>query len=95
MERQFLAKSFAQLSLPSQLSLEERDSVHGLGVVAKTDVKTHTQFGPLQGEAILERDIPEDFHMKDLWQVGVSPATDGILSNLHLIRLFLRVWLMF
>ncbi len=43
-------------------------------VRAESGVAARTQFGPLQGEPILERDVPEDFHMKDLWQVF---AEDG------------------
>ena len=76
-----LSKSFAQLSLPSLLSLEKRatfgdasgssgqTAALSLAVVARVAVKAYTQFGPLQGEPILERDVPEDFDMKDLWQV--------------------------
>lgn len=66
-----LSKSFAQLSLPQQLALEERDPAHGLGVVVRCagGLRARTQLGPLQGEPILERDVPEDFRMKDLWQV--------------------------
>ena len=64
-----MSKSFAQLSLPRQLRLEEKDPMHGLGVMVKSEVKANTQFGPLQGEAIEEKDVTEDFKMKDLWQV--------------------------
>lgn len=93
---QNLSKSFAQLSLPAPLALEERQggtSGAGLGegsrtftgtplsVVARLPIKAYTQFGPLQGETILERDVPEDFDMKDLWQVGLKE---------HLIGLFFK-----
>ena len=60
-----LSKSFAQLSLPECLQIQDS----GQSVVAKTDVKFLTQFGPLQGESIAERDIADDFEMKDLWMV--------------------------
>ena len=64
-----LSKSFAQLSLPNPLILQERGASKALGVTAKTAIKAYTQFGPLQGEHILLKDIPEDFEMKELWQV--------------------------
>ena len=64
-----LSKSFAQLSLPHPLVLQERGASKALGVTAKTAIKAYTQFGPLQGEHILLKDIPEDFEMKELWQV--------------------------
>ena len=38
-------------------------------VRAEAGIAPHTQFGPLRGEAILEKEIPEDFHMKHLWQI--------------------------
>ena len=71
-----LSKSFAQLSLPGPLQLQEistkksGDTNKGLGVTAKLAIKASTQFGPLQGEQILLKDIPDDFKMKELWQVG-------------------------
>lgn len=40
-----------------------------LGVLARAPLKAFAQFGPLQGEPMLEKDVPEDFDMKDLWQV--------------------------
>ena len=43
-------------------------------VRAEAGIDARTQFGPLQGEAILEKDIPEDFHMKDLWQIFAEDA---------------------
>lgn len=87
-----LSRSFAQLSLPSPLRLAPAPAAAaaaegeaaaasaagggGLCVVARQAVAARTQFGPLQGEDMLERDVPEDFDMKDLWQVrqrGASP----------------------
>lgn len=38
-------------------------------VTAATDLEPLTQLGPLKGEVILEKDIPEDFDMKQLWQI--------------------------
>ena len=73
------SKSFAQLSLPGQLCLEEREPSHGLGVVARTGcggLAARTQLGPLQGEPVLERDVAEDMDMKDLWQVFAGPGPD-------------------
>ena len=64
-----LSKTFAQLSLPNPLILQERGGNKALGVVAKVAIKECTQFGPLQGEQILLKDIPDDFEMKELWQV--------------------------
>ena len=64
-----LSKSFAQLSIPHPLILQERGGKKSLGVVAKTAIKALTQFGPLQGEHILLKDIADDFEMKELWQV--------------------------
>jgi hypothetical protein len=65
-----LSKSFAQLSLPHPLILQERGGSKALGVVAKVTIKEYTEFGPLQGEQILLQDIPDDFEMKELWQVS-------------------------
>ena len=38
-------------------------------VVKSSVIKARTQLGPLQGETINERDVPEDFDMRDLWQI--------------------------
>ena len=43
-------------------------------VRAESGIFARTQLGPLQGEAILEKDIPEDFQMKDLWQIFAEDA---------------------
>ena len=79
-----LSKSFAQLSLPGQfyLSYSESESATGsatppnddisgprVRVRAEAGIDARTRLGPLQGEPILEKDIPEDFLMKDLWQI--------------------------
>jgi hypothetical protein len=52
--------------------LEERDSTHGLSVIAKCPIARYTQFGPLIGERIREMDIPDDFNMRDIWEVCSS-----------------------
>ena len=80
-----LSKSFAQLSLPHPLILQERGASKALGVTARTAIKAYTQFGPLQGEHILLKDIPEDFEMKELWQVRnqVYVLFINIISPLH------------
>ena len=67
--RMDLSKSFAQLSLPHPLILQEQGGKKALGVIAKTSIDALTQFGPLQGEQILLKDIADDFEMKELWQV--------------------------
>ena len=67
--RMDLSKSFAQLSIPHLLILQERGGKKILGVVAKNSIKALTQFGPLQGEQIFLKDIADDFEMKELWQV--------------------------
>ena len=78
-----LSKSFAQLSLPHPLILQERGASKALGVTAKTAIKAYTRFGPLQGEHILLKDIPEDFEMKELWQVR-NPVY--VLLKIYLIN---------
>ena len=49
-----------------------------------------TQFGPLQGEQILMKDIPDDFEMKELWQVRIKQLNkkkkivlQNIFNSLH------------
>lgn len=76
-----LSKSFAQLSLPTPLQLVEREPGKGLSVVARTDLAPRTQFGPLQGEKILERDVAEDLDMRELWQVFTEDGRRLYLST--------------
>ena len=38
-------------------------------VIAKAAVGAFTQFGPLQGEVLDQREIDDEFDMKDLWPV--------------------------
>ncbi|TRY69509.1 hypothetical protein TCAL_09400 [Tigriopus californicus] len=80
-----LSKSFARLSLPLALELKDTEPNHGLGVRVKCEegIKARTQFGPLQGEAILEREIPEDFLMKDLWQINTEDNRHIYLSTVN------------
>ena len=79
-----LSKSFAQLSLPSPpLALEERESGHGLSVVAKDFLSPRSRFGPLLGETIEEKDVPEDFNMKDLWQIFIPEGNTLYLSTVN------------
>ena len=79
--RMDLSKSFAQLSLPHPLILQEQGGKKALGVIAKTSIDALTQFGPLQGEQILLKDIADDFEMKELWQVHTKQ------SNWHIHKL--------
>ena len=72
--RMDLSKSFAQLSLPHPLILQEQGGKKALGVIAKTSIDALTQFGPLQGEQILLKDIADDFEMKELWQVHTKQS---------------------
>lgn len=67
MKREF--ESFSVQSLPSIFYLEESDSAHGLSVFTKCEIKEYTQVGPVIGKIIKEVDIPEDFGMKNLWEV--------------------------
>lgn len=61
--------SFAEASLPVGLELQVCDPSHGLSVVARCHLRQYTQFGPLVGQPIKEMDIPDDFSMKDIWEV--------------------------
>ncbi|XP_069677916.1 uncharacterized protein [Periplaneta americana] len=61
--------SFAEASLPMSLELQMCDPAHGLSVVTRCHLKQYTQFGPLVGQPIKEMDIPDDFSMKDIWEV--------------------------
>ena len=40
-----------------------------LCVHARREIPARTQFGPLQGEPMEEKDVPEDMDMAELWQV--------------------------
>ncbi|XP_047111747.1 uncharacterized protein LOC124788521 [Schistocerca piceifrons] len=62
-------QSYAEASLPVSLTLKMCNAEHGLSVVALTHIQPFTQFGPLVGQAIREMDIPDDFNMKDIWEI--------------------------
>lgn len=57
---------YSILSKPDCLSLSVVQDE--LRVFAKTDFQPFTQFGPLVGEVVKEKDIPEDIEMKYLWE---------------------------
>lgn len=76
-----MAKSYAQLSLPPQLALKMVDPVHGLGVILTTPLQSYTQLGPLLGESIQEKDIPDNFEMKHLWMVKNSDNSRTYIST--------------
>ncbi|KAK7789664.1 hypothetical protein R5R35_003072 [Gryllus longicercus] len=61
--------TFAEASLPSGLELRVCEAEHGPSVVTLFRIKQYTQFGPLIGQPIKEMDIPDDFNMKDIWEV--------------------------
>lgn len=61
--------SFSHFSVPSFLSIKDSNLNHGLSIYTCEDVKSYTQFGPMIGDVIKEVDIPEDFNMKDLWEI--------------------------
>ena len=52
-------------------------------VHAEAGIDARSQFGPLQGESILEKDIPEDFHMKDLWQIFAEDVGEGEVEGVE------------
>lgn len=62
--------TFAKLTLPFCLYFDETIPSHGCGVFVKTEIKAFTQFGPLIGQNVKEVDIPEDFTMRDLWEIN-------------------------
>ena len=61
--------TFAEASLPMSLELQVCDPTHGLSVITRCHLRQYTQFGPLVGQPIREMDIPDDFSMKDIWEV--------------------------
>lgn len=65
---------FATLSLPSMLYFADTNTEHGVGIFTNTNIKEFTQFGPLLGRVIREVDIPEDFNMRDLWEIYSDKA---------------------
>jgi len=75
--------SFAEASLPVGLELQVCDPTHGLSVVTRCHLRQYTQFGPLVGQPIKEMDIPDDFSMKDIWEVRprsfVNTEVSGVI----------------
>lgn len=61
--------SFAKTTLPECLELKIIDNKHSHGVFTKEDLPAYVEFGPLVGKAIREMEIPDDFSMKDIWEV--------------------------
>nr|CAD7598620.1 unnamed protein product [Timema genevievae] len=62
--------SYARASLPAVLDIQTTDSGKELCVLARCSICQYTQFGPLVGQIIKEKDIPDDFSMKHIWEVG-------------------------
>lgn len=58
--------TYSVLSLPDCLSLSLVQDE--LRVFAKTNFEPFTQFGPLVGKVVKEKDIPEDIEMKYIWE---------------------------
>lgn len=61
--------SFAKITLPECLELKTVDGKHSHGVFTKEDLPAYIEFGPLIGKPIREMEIPDDFSMKDIWEV--------------------------
>lgn len=76
--------TFAYLSLPKGLYLEETNTPHGLGVFSKEDLKEFTQMGPLTGPTIKEVDIPEECNMRDLWEIVSTEKTHIYINTADL-----------
>ncbi|XP_063238994.1 uncharacterized protein LOC134540265 [Bacillus rossius redtenbacheri] len=74
-------RSYAEASLPSALALDACAGDGEARVVAATHVQQFTQFGPLVGQPIQEKDIPDDFNMKNMWEV-VSGCERSYVSTL-------------
>ncbi|KAK5642149.1 hypothetical protein RI129_008316 [Pyrocoelia pectoralis] len=61
--------TFAFLSLPPGIHLNDATGSEDLCVVTSLTIKEFTQFGPLFGKTVKEVDISEDFNMKHLWEI--------------------------
>lgn len=77
-------KSFAFFSLPCILKIEDTQTLHGLSIFAKEQIKEFTQFGPLIGKKIKEVDISEDSMFKDIWEIYLSPEKNTYLNTTNL-----------
>lgn len=62
-------RSFAEESLPSELELQIIDEEHGKSVVARSPIAQFTQFGPIVGPQIHEKDISDESDMRHIWEV--------------------------
>lgn len=78
--------SFAEMTLPELLELRVIDSAHGLSVVTKEFLPAYVEFGPLIGQPIKEMEIPDDFLMKDIWEVRLIVLTVFIVLSISIIR---------
>lgn len=67
------SKSYAEASLPACLELRARQSDEGgYIIVAKQPLQAFSQFGPLVGVEIKEKEIPDDSTMEHIWEVKCS-----------------------
>ncbi|XP_034241316.1 uncharacterized protein LOC117645328 [Thrips palmi] len=62
-------RSFAEESLPAVLELKVVDEEHGKSVVARTAIAQYTQFGPIVGSQIHEKEISDESDMRHIWEV--------------------------
>lgn len=76
------AKSLAEASLPPCLELRTIDSRHGLSVVASQNIQAFTQFGPLVGQPVFEKEIPDDSTMEHIWEVSSYTNDKALVSQL-------------
>lgn len=67
-------KSYAEVTLPTCLEL--RDD----GVVTKQPLAAFVQFGPLVGQEISEREIPDDSTMEHIWEVMLGTFCSLLLQ---------------
>ncbi|KAJ1531869.1 hypothetical protein ONE63_000518 [Megalurothrips usitatus] len=59
---------YAEESLPYALGLQVINEEHGKSVVCRSSVAQFTQFGPLVGPQVHEKDISEESDMKHIWE---------------------------
>ncbi|KAK3924394.1 PR domain zinc finger protein 4 [Frankliniella fusca] len=66
---------YADESLPVNLDLKVVDEDHGKSVVARAHIAQYTQFGPLVGPCVHEKDISDESDMRHIWEVldGKNP----------------------
>lgn len=70
-----VTRSYAEESLPVGLDLQVIDEEHGKSVVAKAHIAQYTQFGPLVGPRIHEKDISDESDMRHIWEVHEDKST--------------------